>query len=202
MGYPFTYPTVEYCLGEEIENKYPKTVFLDEHKILFDTLAQLGVEHVVVATPDPGFGTEPSSSDDMWLCRANYSSVYTGFWQMSFEPKVLFSPDGSWGYISGRENQSVLGGNDKFMDAYLKNAGGMEAVKLKFWISDAESDGFAANSEPIKRHYAMLGWDAPPRPWKDAPKDEQWDIRIAEIQKHARRLKEIMGWTDESLGIA
>ena len=102
------------------------------------------------------------------------------------------------------DGKSILGGTDAFMEAYLKNAGGLEAVKLKYWIGGVASAGFSylfdGDYEMIDQYYAMLGWEPPCRPWNDVYED--WGVRIAELQKHGRRLKEIMGWTDESLGIA
>lgn len=192
-------PTLD--LGETIEDGYPKRVDLDDNQILFDTLAEFGIERFIATLTNP---TQWTPTPNAYLCHTKHSSIYNAFRGLPARPVMLFSEDATWGAISTLDGDSILGGTDEFMVAYLKRAGGLEAVKLKFWIGDVGSDAYSelfhGDHTMLDQYYAMLGWEPPPRPWGDVYED--WDIRIAEIQKHARRLKEIMGWTDESLGIA
>lgn len=201
LAYELDHSGPNLSLGETIERGYPKRVQLDDNKILFDTLADFGVERFVATDPGPAAFSRPI---DSCMCYTRHSSIYDAFRALPARPVMLFSEDATWGAISTIDGESILGGTDEFMAAYLKRAGRLEAVKLKFWIGDVGSSGFNflfdGDYTMLDQYYAMLGWEPPTRPWGDVYED--WDIRIAEIQKHARRLKEIMGWTDESLGIS
>lgn len=140
---------------------------------LFKTFRDLGIDEVLLTNypayenPDHWLYGPP----DYWFSERplDESGKPVDFGSaIKLEPVVACSRDGTWGMVSYIEYHSVLGGTEVFMEAFLANAGGLDAVKHRFWQVDIVCSGFDTEfrgpRQTVDRFYDMLGWEHPKFP--------------------------------------
>ncbi|MEW5993400.1 MAG: hypothetical protein AB1744_03295, partial [Candidatus Zixiibacteriota bacterium] len=100
---------------------------VDEFTPLRRTLAELGIQEICC-------GPAAGSAWDAYLLPPTEDAT-AGINQVSHphgEWVCWFSREGSWCLLQREQWFSVLGGTPQFMEAYLHQAGGMDAVRKRF----------------------------------------------------------------------
>lgn len=132
---------------------------VDEFAPLRRTLAEFGIQEICC-------GSATGSAWDAYLLTPGQdaTSGLNRLTSMHGEWRCWFSREGNWCLLQREEWFSVLGGSTSFMDAYLRHAGGMDAVRKRFEDYDIaqawEPSWDPSWSKWRTRTYAEFGWVA------------------------------------------
>lgn len=140
---------------------------VDEFATLLKTLQERGSDRLCIRSC---FVTDDAVSV---LVKPDRPSLNAAIATLPFDPKghpyFVFDASGAWGLCCLMDGISVLTGDSAFMEQYLKNAGGLDAVRQRFYDYDlAELEWYSPFYQGyLDRFYENFGWTPP-----DYPEDQ------------------------------